>query len=73
VPSPSHKFISREEWLALQAKPPEQPPEPTGPRGLGDFVASMIAKVAPSIAAKPCGGCKARQEALNRIVPFSKS
>jgi hypothetical protein len=45
--------------------------KPAKPRGLGDFVANMIAKVAPSIAAKPCGGCKARQEALNRIVPFS--
>lgn len=67
MPSPSHKFISREEWLALKARPPE----PAKARGLGDFVASMIAKVAPSLAAKPCGGCKARQAALNRIVPFS--
>ena len=44
----------------------------TRPRGLGDVVARVLRWVGIGKQRK-CGGCKARQEALNRIVPFSKS
>lgn len=35
-------------------------------RGLGD----VIAAVTSAVGIKPCGGCKQRQETLNKIVPF---
>jgi len=34
--------------------------------GLGD----AIARVTMAVGIKPCGGCKKRQAALNRLVPF---
>jgi hypothetical protein len=37
-------------------------------RGLGD----VIAAVTSAVGIKPCGGCKERQEALNKAVPFGK-
>jgi hypothetical protein len=37
-----------------------------GSRGLGD----TIAKVTSAVGIKPCGGCKERQEKLNRLVPY---
>ena len=36
-------------------------------RGLGDVVAAATSAVGIT----PCGGCKERQEALNRLVPFA--
>lgn len=36
-------------------------------RGLGD----TIAKITSAIGIKPCGGCKKRQESLNRLAPYS--
>jgi cytidine deaminase len=36
-------------------------------RGLGDVVAKVIHS---TTGIQPCGGCKKRQEALNRLVPF---
>jgi hypothetical protein len=36
-------------------------------RGLGD----AIAKLTSAVGIQPCGGCKKRQEMLNKIVPFS--
>lgn len=52
--------------------PPATPPESTEAadgkwRGLGDVVASATKAVGIS----PCGGCRKRQELLNKIVPFS--
>jgi hypothetical protein len=38
-------------------------------RGVGD----TIAKVTRAIGVKPCGGCKKRQEALNRIFPYERT
>jgi hypothetical protein len=35
-------------------------------RGLGD----VIARATSAVGIKPCGGCKQRQEKLNRLVPF---
>lgn len=43
-------------------------PEKPGLRGLGDVVAAVTSAVGIT----PCGGCKQRQEALNRAVPFGK-
>jgi len=40
-------------------------------RGLGDTVAKIIKKVTRG-RVKPCGGCKKRQRALNRLVPYPK-
>lgn len=41
-------------------------PEPAPARGFGDTVAAITT----AVGIKPCGGCKARQEALNRLFPF---
>jgi hypothetical protein len=35
-------------------------------RGLGD----VVARVTSAVGIKPCGGCKDRQEKLNKLVPF---
>ena len=40
---------------------------PTPMRGLGDVVAA----VTTAVGIKPCGKCKERQAALNRLVPFA--
>jgi hypothetical protein len=40
-----------------------------GWRGLGD----MIAAATSAVGIKPCGGCRARQQMLNRVVPFKRS
>lgn len=41
------------------------------PRGLGDVVATAI-KTVTFGKVTPCGGCKKRQETLNRLVPFKQ-
>jgi len=38
-------------------------------KGLGDAVAAFIS----ALGIKPCGGCKGRQEFLNRAVPFGEN
>lgn len=40
---------------------------PVKSRGLGD----TIAKITRAVGIKPCGGCKKRQAALNKLVPYS--
>lgn len=40
--------------------------KPASMRGLGD----AVARVTSAVGVKPCGGCKKRQEALNKMVPF---
>lgn len=45
---------------------PEPIAHPCKSRGLGDTVAKGLAMVG----IKPCGGCKERQSALNRILPY---
>lgn len=43
------------------------PPVPEVPsRGLGDTVAKVLKRVG----IKPCGGCKKRQERLNKLLPY---
>lgn len=37
-------------------------------RGLGDVVAAATS----AVGIKPCGGCKKRQEALNKLFPFGQ-
>lgn len=54
------KRHTRAEWLAQKAKPIT---------GLGD----AIAAVTSAVGIKPCGGCKKRQAALNKLVPFTPS
>jgi len=41
---------------------------PNASRGLGDTVAKLTRK----LGIKPCGGCKKRQELLNRLVPYKR-
>ncbi len=41
------------------------------PRGLGDTVARVIKKATGGLV-KPCGGCKKRQEILNKLVPYKQ-
>lgn len=43
--------------------------EPKKSRGLGD----TIAKLTKAVGIKSCGGCKKRQEALNKLVPYKPS
>jgi hypothetical protein len=43
--------------------------ESAGMRGLGDVVAAATSMVG----IKPCGGCKQRQEALNKMFPFGQN
>jgi hypothetical protein len=40
--------------------------EPRLIRGLGDVVAAATS----AVGIKPCGGCKKRQEAMNKMFPF---
>lgn len=42
----------------------DEPSEPAAP-GLGDAVAAAT----KAVGVKPCGGCRRRQEALNRATP----
>ena len=44
-------------------------PEPAPPRGFGDTVAAIT----NAVGIKPCGGCKARQAALNKLFPFGNN
>jgi len=43
--------------------------KPPPARGVGD----LIARATHAIGIKPCGGCKKRQAALNRALPFGQS
>jgi len=38
-------------------------------RGLGD----TIAKITKAVGITPCGGCKQRQPALNKLIPYKDS
>jgi hypothetical protein len=38
-------------------------------KGLGDTFARALS----SLGVKPCGGCKRRQQTLNRMVPYNAS
>lgn len=38
-------------------------------RGAGD----TVARVTSALGVKPCGGCKKRQEELNKAVPYSEN
>lgn len=53
-----------------RVNPPVPAPAPSPRlRGLGDVVAAATS----AVGIKPCGGCKKRQEALNRLVPFAEA
>jgi hypothetical protein len=46
---------------------PHSTPKPV--RGLGDVIAAATS----AVGIKPCGGCKQRQEALNKLIPFGNA
>ena len=48
------------EWKFIQA----------GETGLGDSVARIIHTIT---GIEPCGGCKERQEILNKLVPYEET
>lgn len=44
----------------------QENPLPEKSRGFGDTIAKLTSK----IGIKPCGGCKKRQDQLNKILPY---
>lgn len=56
----------REEPRRRMRLPPIVKPED---RGIGD----VIARLAQSAGVTPCGGCRERQQRLNRLLPFRPS
>ena len=71
----------RASWLRaweeglLPNRNPEAPPIVKPMRGVGDLAKRVIdygSKVLTGKPVKPCGGCKGRQGALNRVVPFGE-
>lgn len=46
------------------------PPGVKPMRGLGDVVERLARPVAKVLGLEGCGGCKKRQETLNKLVPF---
>jgi len=51
--------------LGGELSPVECPPAPPPPPGIGDAVAAATS----AAGIKPCGACKRRQAALNRLTP----
>ncbi len=62
VTSKGRKFIDGRE-VNTNTWTPDQPS-----RGFGD----TIAKMTSAVGIKPCGGCKKRQAALNKAVPYKR-
>lgn len=58
-------FARSDARRAAASLPPIRPGDPM--RGLGD----AIAKVTNALHIPQCGGCKKRQAALNKLVPFT--
>jgi hypothetical protein len=52
-------------------KPKPKKKSACGSRGFGDTIKSVIDKVTLG-KVKPCGGCKKRQEALNKLLPYKE-
>ena len=46
---------------------------PKGRPWVADGLGDTIAKATKAVGIKPCGGCKKRQAALNKLVPYKKS
>lgn len=74
--------LSDPAWHARRSTRYVMPPQGTCPhgvtletvdhskmRGLGD----LVAKATKAVGIKPCGGCRKRQEKLNKLVPFNKA
>ena len=59
-------FVHVEDGRILSVSDPVSDPPQDRSRGLGD----TIAKATKAVGIKPCGGCRKRQEALNRLVPY---
>jgi len=62
--------------MLIKLMPSVKRPKAPRPRGLGDVVAKAAQPIAGAIDAvagtklQECGGCKGRQEALNRVFPL---
>jgi hypothetical protein len=67
------RLVSKEEAAAIRARAVEHAKNATGTtvriRGLGDVIAAATS----AVGIKPCGGCKQRQEALNKLIPFGNA
>lgn len=67
------RLVSKEEAAAIRARAAEHAKNATGTtvriRGLGDVIAAATS----AVGIKPCGGCKQRQEALNKLIPFGNA
>ena len=56
--------------LEKPVPPPAPDPNRKEPlRGVWDVIAAMT----KAVGIQPCGGCKQRQEALNKVFPFTPS
>jgi len=53
----------------LHTDPPKDVPRLQKSQGLGDTIKKIIDKVTRG-KVKPCGGCKKRQAALNKLMPY---
>ena len=42
-------------------------------KGLGDTIKKLIESTGIRKSQKPCDGCKARQEKLNKLFPYKKN
>lgn len=62
---PSEDEVMKLFGLSNPIKPPNKPKS----KGLGDTVKKIINKVTGG-KVKQCGGCKKRQEALNKLMPY---
>ena len=66
------RIITKEEALASrqnQFRGLKAQATPVRMRGLGDAIAAATT----AVGIKPCGGCKQRQAALNKLVPFGNA
>jgi len=67
------RIVTKEEAAASRAAAIQRAKDNAGVhvrmRGLGD----VIAAATTAVGIKPCGGCKQRQEALNKLVPFGNA
>ena len=46
---------------------------PKDSKGLGDTIKKLIESTGVRKSKKPCDGCKARQEKLNKLFPYKKN
>lgn len=68
-PGCGHRVSSPKRPITRCSLDPDNPFSPHyKPRGFGD----TVAKLTSAVGLKPCGGCKKRQEWLNKHFPYRK-